>query len=161
MTHRILEKDASLEHRKIKTLNHFFFIEPSKQQHNSNNNEILINPYMQIDFLTVIDFQMNRRVLRGPSSRAKWLPWEVLSDRQEWMFMGSPCGPVVKVVDFSIPLNHLIISPLWLVWVRSPQGSHVGQVKFCLRVCQVVSHSTPVLSYLLIGSSLTQTTEWG
>ena len=35
-------------------------------------------------------------------------------------------------------LNHLIISPLYLVWVRAPLLSHVRQAKFCLRVCQMV-----------------------
>ena len=49
---------------------------------------------------------------------------------------GGPRGRVVKAADYIISLNHFIISPLWLVWVRSPQGLHVGQVKFYLRVCQ-------------------------
>ena len=54
------------------------------------------------------------------------------------LLCGGPRGRVVKVADFIIVLNHSIISQLWLVWVRAPHGSHVGQVKFCLRVCQVV-----------------------
>ena len=51
---------------------------------------------------------------------------------------GGPRGRVVKVADFIIALDHSIISPLWLVWVRAPHGSQVRQVKFYLRVCQVV-----------------------
>ena len=35
-------------------------------------------------------------------------------------------------------LNHSIISPLCLVWVRAPLSPYVRQAKFCLRVCQVV-----------------------
>ena len=35
-------------------------------------------------------------------------------------------------------LNHSIILPLCLVWVRAPLWPHVIQAKFCLRVCQVV-----------------------
>ena len=35
-------------------------------------------------------------------------------------------------------LNHSIISPLCLVWVRAPHCPHVRQAKFCLRVCYVV-----------------------
>ena len=35
-------------------------------------------------------------------------------------------------------LNHSIISPLCLVWVRAPLWPHVRQAKFCLLMCQVV-----------------------
>ena len=37
--------------------------------------------------------------------------------------MGGPRGRVAKVADFIIALDHSIISPLWLVWVRAPHGS--------------------------------------
>ena len=44
-------------------------------------------------------------------------------------------------------LNHSIISPLCLVWVRAPLWAHVRQAKFCLRVCQVVfSRGSPVFA---------------
>ena len=63
-------------------------------------------------------------------------------------------GRVVKVADFIIALDHSIISPLWLVWVRAPHGSQVRQVKFYLRVCQVVFPGVlPFSPHLLIGSS--------
>ena len=66
----------------------------------------------------------------------------------------SPRGRVVKVADFIIALDHSIISPLWLVWVRAPHGSQVRQVKFYLRVCQVVfPWVLPFSPHLLIGSS--------
>ena len=42
-------------------------------------------------------------------------------------------------------LNHLIISPLCLVWDRAPHWPHVRQTKFYLRVSQVVFHG--VLSF--------------
>ena len=68
--------------------------------------------------------------------------------------MGGPRGRVVKVADFIIALDHSIISPLWLVWVRAPHGSQVRQVKFYLRVCQVVFPGVlPFSPHLLIGSS--------
>ena len=35
---------------------------------------------------------------------------------------GHPRGRVVKVADFIIALDHSIISPLWLVWVRAHTG---------------------------------------
>ena len=35
-------------------------------------------------------------------------------------------------------LNHSIISPLCLVWVRALRLPHVRQAKSCLQVCQVV-----------------------
>ncbi|MEW8547925.1 MAG: hypothetical protein AB2693_30840 [Candidatus Thiodiazotropha sp.] len=47
----------------------------------------------------------------------------------------SPRGRVVKVADFST-LDYSIISPLWFA-PPSGHGAHVGQAKFCLRVCQV------------------------
>ena len=51
-------------------------------------------------------------------------------------------------------LNHSIISPLWLVWVRAPLWPHVRQAKFCLRVCQVVFLGVlPFSPHLLIGPS--------
>ena len=51
-------------------------------------------------------------------------------------------------------LNHLIISPLCLVWVRAPLWPHVGQAKFCLRVCQVFFLGVLKLKpHLLIGPS--------
>ena len=54
----------------------------------------------------------------------------------------------------NIALDHSIISPLWLVWVRAPHGSQVRQVKFYLRVCQVVFPGVlPFSPHLLIGSS--------
>ena len=68
--------------------------------------------------------------------------------------LGGPRGRVVKVADFIIALDHSIISPLWLVWVRAPHGSQVRQVKFYLRVCQVVFPGVlPFSPHLLIGSS--------
>ena len=51
---------------------------------------------------------------------------------------GGPRGQVVEVADFIIVLNHLIILLLCLMWVQAPHESHVEQVKFYLRVCQVV-----------------------
>ena len=49
-------------------------------------------------------------------------------------------------------LNHSIISPLCLVWVRAPLWPHVRQAKFCLRVCQVVFFGVlPFSPHLLIG----------
>ena len=51
-------------------------------------------------------------------------------------------------------LNHSIISPLCLVWVRAPLWPHMRDAKFCLRVCQVVFHvGSPVFAHLLIGPS--------
>ena len=51
-------------------------------------------------------------------------------------------------------LNHLIISPLCLMWVRAPIWPHVRQAKFCLRVCQVVFlGALPFSPQLLIGPS--------
>ena len=51
-------------------------------------------------------------------------------------------------------LNHSIISPLCLVWVRAPFWPHVRQAKFCLRACQVfLSRNPPVFAHLLIGPS--------
>ena len=51
-------------------------------------------------------------------------------------------------------LNHSIISPLCLVWVRVPLWAHVRQAKFCLRVCQVVFLGVlPFSPHLLIGPS--------
>ena len=68
--------------------------------------------------------------------------------------VGGPRGRVVKVADFIIALDYSIISPLWLVWVRAPHGSQVRQVKFYLRVCQVVFPGVlPFSPHLLIGSS--------
>ena len=68
--------------------------------------------------------------------------------------LGGPRGRVVKVADFIIALDHSIISPLWLVWVRAPHGSQVRQVKFYLWVCQVVFPGVlPFSPHLLIGSS--------
>ena len=58
------------------------------------------------------------------------------------------------MADFIIALDHSIISPLWLVWVRAPHGSQVRQVKFYLWVCQVVFPGVlPFSPHLLIGSS--------
>ena len=51
-------------------------------------------------------------------------------------------------------LNHSIISPLCLVWVRAPLWPHVRQAKFCLRMCQVVFLGVlPFSPYLMIGPS--------
>ena len=50
-------------------------------------------------------------------------------------------------------LNHSIISPLCLVWVRVPLWAHVRQAKFCLRVCQVVFLGVLPFSPHLIGPS--------
>ena len=51
-------------------------------------------------------------------------------------------------------LNHSIISPLCLVWVRAPLWPHVRQAKFCLRVCQVFFLGVlPFSTHLLIGPS--------
>ena len=51
-------------------------------------------------------------------------------------------------------LNHSIISPLCLVWVRVPLWAHVRQAKFCLRVCQVVFLGVlPFSPHILIGPS--------
>ena len=53
-------------------------------------------------------------------------------------------------------LNHSIISPLCLVWIRAPLWPHVRQAKFCLRVCQVVFLGVlPFSPHLLIGPSVT------
>ena len=54
----------------------------------------------------------------------------------------------------ALALNHSIISPLCLVWVRAPLWPHVRQAKFSLRVCQVVFLGVlPFLPHLLIGPS--------
>ena len=45
-------------------------------------------------------------------------------------------APVAELLR-ALFLNRSIISPLCLVWVRSPLWPHVRQAKFCLRVCQV------------------------
>ena len=51
-------------------------------------------------------------------------------------------------------LNHSIISPLCLVWVRAPLWPHVRQAKFCLQVYQVVFLGVlPFSPHLLIGPS--------
>ena len=51
-------------------------------------------------------------------------------------------------------LNHSIISPLCLVWVRALLWPQVRQAKFCLRVCQVVFlGDLPFSPHLLIGPS--------
>ena len=51
-------------------------------------------------------------------------------------------------------LNHSIISPLCLVWVRALLWPQVRQAKFCLRVCQVVFlGDVPFSPHLLIGPS--------
>ena len=51
-------------------------------------------------------------------------------------------------------LNHSIISPLWLVWVRALLWPQVRQAKFCLRVCRVVFlGDLPFSPHLLIGPS--------
>ena len=42
----------------------------------------------------------------------------------------------VRSLNFSA-LNHSIISPLCLVYVRAPHWPHVRHAKFCLRMCQV------------------------
>ena len=48
-------------------------------------------------------------------------------------------SPVTEWVRSLIPTLLIIRSPpLWPLWVRAPHWSHVGQAKFCLRVCQVV-----------------------
>ena len=58
----------------------------------------------------------------------------------------------VRSLYFSA-LNHSIISPLCLVWVRAPHWPHVRQDKFCLRVCQVVfpgySRFAPPIDWLV------------
>ena len=49
--------------------------------------------------------------------------------------------------------NHLIISPLCLVWVQDPQWPHVRQAKFCLRVCQPIFLGVlPFSPHLLLGA---------
>ena len=69
------------------------------------------------------------------------LAWNMLFTRQS----GGPRGRVVKVAHFIIASDHSIMSPLWLLWVRATHASQVGQVKFYLRVCQVVfPGGTPV-----------------
>ena len=51
-------------------------------------------------------------------------------------------------------LNHSIISPLCLAWVRAPLWPHVRQAKFCLQVCPVVFLGVlPFSPHLLIGPS--------
>ena len=50
---------------------------------------------------------------------------------------GSPHYRVGKAADYNA-LNYSITPPMWLVYVRAQHWSHVGQGKFCLRVCQVV-----------------------
>ena len=51
-------------------------------------------------------------------------------------------------------LNHSIISPLCLVWVRAPLRPHVRQAKFCLRVCKVVFLEVLPFSPLLLMARL-------
>ena len=46
-------------------------------------------------------------------------------------------GPRVRGIR-ALFLNHSIISPLCLGWIRAPHWRDVRQAKFCLRVCQVV-----------------------
>ena len=50
-------------------------------------------------------------------------------------------------------LNHSVISPLCLVWVRVPLRPHMRQAKFCLRVCQVFFLGVFPFAHLLIGPS--------
>ena len=60
----------------------------------------------------------------------------------------------VFLVRKSLFLNHSIISPLCLVWLRAPLWPHVRQAKFCLRVCQVVFLGVlPFSPHRLIGPS--------
>ena len=61
-------------------------------------------------------------------------------------YMAAPVAERLRALS----LNHSIISPLCLVWVRAPLWPHVRQAKFCLRVCQVVLPFSP---HLLIGPS--------
>ena len=56
---------------------------------------------------------------------------------------------VVKVAEFIIALNQL-----WQMMVQAGHGSHVGQVKFCLRMCLVIFPRVLRFSpHLLIGLS--------
>ena len=47
-----------------------------------------------------------------------------------FLFVAAPVAERLRALF----LNHSIISPLCLVWVRAPLWPHVRQAKFCLRV---------------------------
>ena len=67
-----------------------------------------------------------------------------------YCFMIVAAAPVAEWLR-ALFLNHSIISPLCLVWVRTPHWPHVRQAKFCFRVCQVVFlGGSPVFTHLLI-----------
>ena len=69
----------------------------------------------------------------------------------------APVAEWVRSLYFSA-LNHSIISPLCLVWVRAPHWPHVRQDKFCLRVCGVVfpgySSFAPPIDWLISMSEI-------
>ena len=44
---------------------------------------------------------------------------------------------VSKFIGLITALNHSVISPLCLMRVSAPHGSHIRQAKFCLWVCHV------------------------
>ena len=97
-----------------------------------------------------------------PHRNYRWLMliWKKLVVSYKWLkpCIDPPLGLAVKKAVF----NHLIISPLCLVWVRVPHWAHVRQAKFCFQVCQLVflwNLSFPPtdwpVSHLLIGLSHT------
>ena len=52
-----------------------------------------------------------------------------------------------RIFDYGTLLNHSIISPLCLVWVRAPHGAHVREAKFSLRVCLVFFLRVPLTEW--------------
>ena len=79
--------------------------------------------------------------MKLPSLRQLWRPKCLRDIRKDWVRqIGGPHGRVVK--SAYMPLGCLTIRSshhcVYQMWVRAPQGAHVRQAKFCLRVCQVV-----------------------
>ena len=77
----------------------------------------------------------------------KFLEPQYIRTHTETHTRAAPVAEWVMSLNFSA-LNHSIISLLCL-----PHWPHVRQVKFCLRVCQLVFLGTPVLPNLPNGSS--------
>ena len=66
----------------------------------------------------------------------------------------SPCYDKNLILLNTFKDTQNFLSPLCLVWVRSPLWPHVRQAKFCLRVCQVfILGVLPFSPLLLIGPS--------
>ena len=61
----------------------------------------------------------------------------IFSQRGSNIVVAALVAEWVRSLYFSA-LNHSIISPLCLVWVRAPHWPHLRQAKYFLRVCQVV-----------------------